>query len=424
MMDLGGIINHAEQLIGGLKDLGHQVDFKEFVWKETVSSNNKSGDWKLGPSGVYHDQRVGWNFHKIDRITYRGAGNISKAVTLLCEYDMIIWETAVPSKSKENLGNSDWIYLYDLPSHIKQVVFIHDGNASRNYPHISVIDQYIHGYACVHPCALGTTNFLKKPRGMILNPQFKPVRPYADWDDKQPGFVNMQTFKAWKRVHELIEAIAYMPEKSDNELREVAGEGIEYRYMTSEDKCKEAYFHTTDRSDMEWFHGWKFWDAALGQGMTHHGVWNSDQVDQYLTKARVLVDPSWSDRYSMVGGHFNRVGVEAMMRGAVVVAREKGMGSEFFIPGENYFAIPTDADPQEYADLILRVGNLPKKAVQPMIEANRELLHLFDREFVARQVIDLAYGSLSDVSVSNDDRRHDVVDKRSEDVLFQHFGIL
>lgn len=419
VMDLGGIINHTEQLIGGLKDLGHEVDLRQLVWKDTVNGNNKSGDWNIGPSGIPSDQRGGWNFKAQERITYRGA-MLNEAIRKLCKYDVILWAIPVPSKSMENLGNNDWPFLYDLPPNIKQVAFIHDGNAVRNYPYLYKIDPFLSGLACVHPCALSTSSFSIAPRALIVNPQWKPVRSQEEWGRKSTGFVNMQTFKAWKKADELVRAIAYMPTKEPDELREVAGEGIEYRYMTSVEKCKDQYFHSDPD---QWFDGWKIWDAALGNDMTHHGVWNQDEVDHWLRRARVLVDPSRSDRYAMNGGHFNRVGVEAMIRGTVVVAREKGMGSDFFIPGVHYVAIPESADSQEYADIIQQVSHMPEKAAKSFINDANEMLPLFDRKRVAQQTIDLAFGNLSDVKVTPSDKIPEALIKKAADQLFDHFGI-
>lgn len=421
VMDLGGIINHTEQLIGGLKELGHEVHLKEIIWAGASHDNRKSGDWKMGPSGIPHDQGKGWNFKAKDRLHYRGEGHAVGAVQILSRYDMIIWTVPVPGRGQGNMSNCHWPMLYDLPKHIKQIAFIHDGNAARNYPYLMHIEHHLSGIACVHPCALNSSSFLKTPRAMIFNPQEKPVREVALWNEKRPGFVNMQTFKAWKHAHELIEAIAYMPQIQANELREIAGRGIEYQYMTSEDKCKPQYFHA---DGLESFAGEKFWDTALRNGMTHHDYWTSDEVEHYLTLARILVDPSWSNRYSVDGGHFNRVMVEGMIHGAVTIGREKGVGREVFRAGEHYVAIPEDADAQQYADIVLEVGNMPSQQANHYREASLEVLPYFERKFVAQQVIDLAFGDLKPTTTSDAESVDKALVKKSEDILFHHFGII
>jgi glycosyltransferase involved in cell wall biosynthesis len=281
-----------------------------------------------------------------------------------------------------------------------------------------VQDQLV-GVACVHHCALNSSSFLTTPRALILNPQENPVRQVLDWDRKHTGFVNMQTFKAWKHVHELIEAIAYMPKKGDEELREVAGRGIEYQYLTSEDKCKENYFHGAND---QWFAGWKFWDAALGNDMVYHDYWNSNEVNKWLEEARVLVDPSWSNRYSLSGGHYNRVVVDAMIRGAVPVARRLGMGTELFVPGEHYIEIPQSASPQQYADIILEAGNMEEFIARKYRENALSLLPHFNRKNVAERVVRLAMGELDDIKTKTADDFN--LKKQSDDIMFNHFGIL
>jgi glycosyltransferase involved in cell wall biosynthesis len=215
-----------------------------------------------------------------------------------------------------------------------------------------------------------------------------------------------------------------MPKKEEDELREVAGKGIEYQYMTSEEKCKPQYFHGKvigPDCDDEWFSGWKFFDAALANGMTHHEYWNTDEVNEWLKKARILVDPSWSARYSQDGGHWNRVVVDAMIRGAIPVARQKGMGHSFFIPGIHYLEIPEDADARIYADLVLQAGNLSAETAKEFRENARDILPKFDRKTIAQQVIDLAYGNL-------DTKRQDRPDSKekanAEEIMFEHFGSL
>jgi len=223
----------------------------------------------------------------------------------------------------------------------------------------------------------------------------------------------MQTFKAWKHAHELVGAIRFMKPKEGDELREIAGKGIEYQYLTSEDKCKDAYFHDD---------GERFWEAALENGMEHHDYWDVDEVDMYLKQARVLVDPSWSNNYSKVGGHFNRVVVDAMMRGAVPVARKMGMGTEVFEEGVHYIGIPQDADLQEYAAIVQDAGNMPISQARDMRREHVAILPMFDRKTVAKRLIDLAHENV-DVASTQGQRDEAFTDKVSDQV-FNHFGVL
>jgi hypothetical protein len=413
-MDLGGIINHTEQMIGGLKDLGHEVHLKEFVWANQAHATRKEGDFLVGPSGIPHHQGKGWNFGRHDRVAYRG-GNLSSAIQILNGYDMVIWTVPVPSKNRDNMGNHDWPELYNLNKEVRQVAFIHDGNAAKGSMHLTAVQHHLDAIACVHPCALNGASIFAPRRALVVNPQQDPVRAVYAWDTKLPGFVNMQTFKAWKHVHELVEAIDYMPGiTSEDELREVAGLGIEYRYMTSEDKCKDHYFHKDGR---------RFWDAALENGMTHHGYWDTDEVDMWLKQARVLVDPSWSVNYSKNGGHFNRVVVDAMIRGCVPVARPLGMGDELFKAGQHYVEIPHGVDAQQYADIILETGNMSTDRALDFRRENIRILQMFDRKIVAQRLIDLTLEGVDDQSTTHNPPNKKVL-QRYENLMFEHFGVI
>lgn len=402
IMDLGGIVNHTEQLIGGFKDLGHSVDLLELSWKNKhPRANNKAVDttWEWGPSGIQHHQGKGWNFPARNRFGYKGTWRLNETKQKLEGYDLIIWSVPVPTKLAEHHGNSDWPKLYDL-KHPKQIAVIHDGNCASACPHILHIAGYLTGLACVHPCAYNGADIFPIKRQMILNPQDLSDVEHTLWDDKAVGFISLQTFKAWKHVHELIRAIAYMPERKDQEFRWVVGEGIEYRYMVSEEKCKPQYYHSftmdddDNPSDSKWYAGMKIWDAAIEQGMQRpdKGWWSATVTTAMLKHTRILVDPSWSSKYSMVGGHPNRVVVDAIRCGAIPVARPLGMGAEIFQAGIHYVPIPHGVGPQEYADIVLDVGNMSKTKVTNYQEAGRDKLQLFERGKIASMYLSLAEG--------------------------------
>lgn len=411
VMDLGGIINHTEQLAGGLKDLGHTVHLQELVYSNDVRDQNKSGDFTYGPTGIPYNQGKGWNFKRSQRIPYKTSAGLQAARQILSGYDLVIWSVPVPSKNKNNIGNSNWPALYDLHEDTKQIAFIHDGNSRQGVPHLTHIQDKLVGVACVHHCALNSSNHLTVPRALILNPQFQVLQTYPGWEQKKTGFINMQTFKAWKHVHELVEAIAYMPKITHDELRDIAGLGIEYRYMNSETKCKDQYFHADGR---------RFWDAALKNGMCHHDYWNDNEVHAMCQNARVLVDPSWSKKYSKFGGHYNRVIVDAMMRGAVPVARFMGVGDDLFKPNEHYIEIPQDADPNEYAHIIWEASHMSERLAKVFQSNATEIISMFNRKYVADNLIHLAFGNLK----TQIGERDLGLETKTEDLLYNHFGIL
>lgn len=407
-MDLGGIINHTEQLIGGFQDLGHECHLLELTYSEHNGDQHKNAAFETGYSGIPYHQGKGWNFSRKDRIAYKTTRARFNARKILSEYDLVIWTVPVPPKNKKNLGNRYWEELYDLPG--KQVAFIHDGNCKAGAAHLCHVQERLDGLACVHACALNGADHLLAPRAMILNPQQNVMRDHLSWEQKLPGFVNMQTFKRWKMVHELVRSIAHMPQKRSNELREIAGKGIEYQYMTSETKCKPEYFADD---------GNRIWDLALQNGMSHHEYWSTPEVDKWLGSARILIDPSWSKKYSKVGGHWNRVVVDAIIHGAIPMAQPTAMGDELFTAGVDYMPLPSGDDPQAYADAIMETSMMDSREANEIIQNGKKLLPSFDRTFVAQQVIDLAHGDLQ-AEIGFPDKK---VNNRYEKVMFEHFGV-
>lgn len=167
----------------------------------------------------------------------------------------------------------------------------------------------------------------------------------------------------------------------------------------------------------------KFWDAAEENGMVHHDYWDSEEVERWTGTARALVDPSWSRKYSAIGGHWNRVVVDAMIGGAIPVARPLGMGDELFKAGEHYVAIPTDVGPQEYADIVLSVGGMSDQEANRFRGAHLDLLHKFDRKEVAKRLLDLVNGELDNTEIRHGETDPQIKAK-FEDLMFNFYGVL
>lgn len=391
-MDLGGIINHTEQLVGGFKDLGHECNLFEIVYKDTAPSQNKSANERL-ETGIPVSQWSGWCFPSGNRLPYKTLNGLNKAKETLESHDLVIWTVPVPPKNKENYQNRIWPELYDLKT--LQIAISHDGNGKDGYPHILRILDHIDAVVCVHECSFNNMDYVGDTnRFLIMNPQDQPVEIFHEkllWEGKMPGFINFQNFKAWKHVDDLIRAIIEMPPYEEPEYRDVAGMGIEYQYMTSQDKCKEQYFKDGER----------IWDLALANGMRHHKYWGSKEVMSHLCSARVVIDPSWSKKYANAGAHWNRVAVEGMMNGCIVVAHNWGMsgidkssgglfGGEFnpfFKAGEHYIDIGNAENSKEYADIIVEAWNMSKEQAKRMQDSCREKLVYFDRKNVAKQYL-------------------------------------
>ena len=187
----------------------------------------------------------------------------------------------------------------------------------------------------------------------------------------------VQIFKAWKRVDTLIRAIPHVRPYAD---MFVGGAGIEYRYMTSKEKCKPQYFDA---------YGNRIWETALKHGMQYLGVLENKAVLDLLKKVKLQIDPSFSKKYSGYGAHFNRTTIEAMINGAVPMATDLGMkDSQIFKSGKNFIEIPHTATPEEFGDIIN--DSLINKAQWDTIRDNNiSLLYKFDKRNVAQEYVDL-----------------------------------
>lgn len=388
--NLGGIINHTEQLIYGLQELGHEVDMAQLLWKDTVSDQRCLDRSRFEQGAILPvSQASGWLWPKEKRWAYKSSGkpdNQNKWLDYAGQFDVIIWQTPVPTKQKSNKGNMDWVGLY--ASSARNYAVIHDGNFQKANPHIMHIQRYMAGLICVHPCAYHGAK-IDMPKAMIFNPQeidmLEVIRLQETWSNRTTGFIAPQTFKAWKHVDDLVFAVPY----SNVEKKYVAGGGIEHCYMTSKDKCKPHYMYED---------GTKAWDVALDYGMEFLGYISASKVTEYLQSVRTLVDPSWSINYSAVGDHFNRVVVDAMVNGAVPIARNLGMSTnkegvgEVFKPGQHYAMAAYDCSPEEFGKVITDTNNLAKSEVEVYHDNARKLLPHFERKNVAEQYVRMFQG--------------------------------
>jgi hypothetical protein len=378
IQDYGGIINHLENLTHGFRRNGHQVDVVMLCPKHKITNvKSKRDDWQVNPHGTGYkfNQARGWT--GLPKVPYLNAAAREAFRDRCEEYDGVLWHIPVPTLNKENKGVSEWVELYS--SRAKNFAILHDGNFPKLYPHLNHVKDYFKGLICVHEAAYNAAAAIDLKRILIVNPfdlhtwrrnpeGFAPLGFNA-----RNGFTSVQIFKAWKRVDELIRAIPLM---NSTQHKRIGGAGIEYRYMTSKDKCKPKYYNE---------HGEKIWDAALKRGMLYLGTIPNSSVYAHLMQSKLQIDPSWSHKYAAYGAHFNRTTVEAMICGAVPMATDLGMiDSKIFKPDINYVQIPHDTTPNYYAALLDHCLSEDYKVQWETIRQNNlELIPRFDLQTVA-----------------------------------------
>lgn len=381
--DNGGIINHNEQLAAGLLELGHEVQTACFLPREDRPRNGVAGGrGTVSPyTKLEYDQRRGYSWSYFSTIPYRHSAK-QNAIAFIESFDLVIWQIAVPTKRKENVGNLDWMDLYG--ANTTHIAVIHDGNFLNSYPWLYHVKDRLTALACVHDCAYNSARHISVPSALILNPQDieePPDLSSSAFHRRKKGFLSVQTFKAWKHVPELVAAMPYM----GLETKLLAGKGIDYYYLTSKDKCK-----------------WPgIWDSAVQHGMEYLDVITNEQRDQILSEVTCLVDPSWSKKYKDIGAHFNRVMVDAIKMGALPIVRPWGIGEGaqgrnigLFEAGRNCMAVPQGVDSYEYGRTVTDICNLPYEKYREIMDNAVQLLPSFDRFHIAQQFIALANGRM------------------------------
>jgi glycosyltransferase involved in cell wall biosynthesis len=393
--NFGGIINHTEQLIAGLKDLGHEVTFaflKPTAQKPkpvNIPTTLEDG-WEIGAgTGLPVHQGKGWI---TPYYSFLNADSIAEFVKMANEHDVIIWESLFGFKNKNSEGNIDWLPMVNDVTP-KQVVIIHDGNLQKLYPWIYKFKDKIAGVACVHVSAYASAAAMDLPRAMILNPQHIGNLSNSSFENRKRQILSPQTFKRWKHVDDLVASVPYL---KDTKVI-VAGDGIERNYMTSVDKCKPEYYCTkqTDPDATGERLGKRIWDNATDAGMDYVGFISETTRDDILSESMFLIDPSWSKTY---GEHFNRTVVDAMKTGTVPLAvnlgiapDENGVGT-LFKPNENYLMLKYDYTPKEYGEKINEYMEINKYDYDRIVQNNFKLIKQFDRRKVAQDYLDLANG--------------------------------
>jgi glycosyltransferase involved in cell wall biosynthesis len=394
--NFGGIINHNEQLIAGLKDLGHEVTF---AYIKPTHTAPKPVDVSTCPEGYVMGAGTGYPVHQgkgwiAPYYSLKNNDSIKKFVEDANKHDIVIWQSVFGFKNAETEKYTDWIPMIE-DVNAKQVVVVHDGNLKKLYSWIHKFSHKFSGLACVHPAAYKSADFMPVPRNMILNPQDLTVLPTpGEWENRKNVVLSLQTFKRWKRVDDLVFAVPYI---QDSKVI-VAGDGMERAYMTSPDKCKPEYHcnREKDPDATEDMLGKKIWDNAMDTGnMAYIGFISEQKRDKILESSKFLIDTSWTTTY---GEHFNRVIVDAMRVGVVPIARNLGVSDHehgngtLFKVDENYLVIPSDATPKQFGDYINWYMNISKEKYDKIVQNNYEVLKLFDRKVIAQQYIDLAMG--------------------------------
>lgn len=382
---LGGIVGHTEDLIMGLKELGHSVDFVQLQWADKIGTPRESEAYEFLPGAIYTvNQFRGWFFPQNKRIPYKGSNNINKWLNFASSYDAIIWQSPVPGLSKDNAGNMDWMELYHIPG-VKNIAVIHDTWFQKRSPHLALVSKDFYGVVAVHSAGYNNT-IMDIPKVMILNPHEIPEEiEIVSYESRRKGFLACHYWKKIKRMDGIVAAIPYITD--DEILKITAGTGIEWYYMTSKDKNK---YLNADKIPL--------YTLAENAGMKYLGILNAGKRNKYLEKLRTSVDPSWHEDFAKFGEVWLRSQVEAALHGAILIATNLGAAGNvegnglFWKANKNYMMVPYDASPKEFGEIITHANNLSNAEGAAMQEAALDVLPYWDRKLIAQQYIDFITG--------------------------------
>ena len=105
--NFGGIINHTENLIAGLKELGHDVTF---AYLKGIKSRKFTGDINTLPEGYEFGVGSGLPVHQgngwiAPHYTYLDVASIDQFVNDANKHDIVIWQSIFGFKNKTGLGS-------------------------------------------------------------------------------------------------------------------------------------------------------------------------------------------------------------------------------------------------------------------------------------------------------------------------------
>lgn len=427
--NFGGIINHCEHLVAGLKEIGHDVTFAYLKPNKTLRQPTIPTTL---PEGYEIGVGTGYPVHQGDGwiapfYSYMVKESIDQFVKDANNHDLVIWQSIFGFKNKATEQSLDWLPMIEEVN-TKQVAIIHDANLKKLYPWIQRFEHKLSGLACVHPAAYDSADFMNVPRALILNPQdIAGIPATPAFSKRENKILSIQTFKRWKRVDDLVRAVPYMP----NVKTIIGGYGLEAAYMMSKEKCKEEYYATSNYDpnvtpDRE---GKRIWENAENcSNFEYVGFVNSATRDSILATSKFLVDPSWSNTF---GEHFNRVVIDAMRIGTVPIAVNFGVSNNeegngvVLKAGENYCMLKRGCTPKQYGEAIQSYCDLPESEYVRIQNNNYELIKQFDRKKIAQHYVDLANhkstGYLAELLTKTN---HDPsIAKKGRDMFEEHFEV-
>ncbi len=373
IMDYGGIVNHVELLIRGFREIGHECDLVLLRNTERSPYVNKASTHIAGsfPSygACFAHTTEGWYGIKVYGY---GEQVIRHWHELASRYDLIVHQLPVP----KNEGN--WRAIYDVEA--PQIAIAHDAHFREHYPHLSEVKDKLAGIGCTHHA--GYVALKSLPNVALIGAPHVPQnwKSQKPWNRRMNRFVSAHVWKALKRMDKVVMAIPYLKEMGVFNC--VAGDGIEARYMRSESRSKPKYAG--------------IWKAAMDSGMEYLGLISPSFLMEQYKMSKVMVDVSYSPKYTSLGSHFNRSTIEAYNGGCVPLVTKESMEENnppvrLFELDKTHLEVPNAATPKELAEAIAEA--MICRNAEEIIHNGRVILSRhFDYRISAEEFIKLSKG--------------------------------
>lgn len=403
--DLGGIINSSEHLMQGFREAGHEATFCLLTAPQSeVKTYRAAGDTSDYPRAKWQDSKTwvrsphtgqwvhpvhGWKGPWISMVA-----GIDKFLRLASQHDVIVWGALFGLRNKHTEGNSRWIRFFSDTAK-PTVVMVRDDHLQTRYPWIVALAPWITAWVGVQRVSYDICAGIGRRAIVYSGHDVSPVD--IDETQRRPArLFSCQTFKRWKRADRLIAAAPHLT-KLGVQI-DLAGDGIELRYMRSKEKVRLAYVCSLKNDPDAWpaLIGKPIWDNAVAsQGFYYEGAVSESKRNEALLEASFFVDLSERPHST---GQINRSVVEAIRHGVIPMAtpqfisgNPEGQG-ELFVANEHYVPVRTDYTPAQLAHFIKSVTGMPEKERQRMRDAGQQLIRRFDRHIAAEQLVRLASG--------------------------------
>ena len=305
IQDFGGIMDDVEFLGRGFREAGHECDLIYLRNNARMPSTRRfqkaqGGDQPSIYGGTVNALR-GWD--NVQVYGYGSDRNIELLHRKFRRYDLIIHEIPNPKPDPEGW----WRKIYH--SDVNQIIAAHDAHFRDMYPHISELAPYVTAITCTNHAGYVGLEHCPIPRAFI-----GAAHELQEWQEHPPiehrskDAVCAHVWKAWKH-NDIVVAAGPLMKRTRLDM---AGDGIEGRYMRSETKVKPKYAG--------------LWDAFMGAPNCHyHGLLDRENLYELYQHSKVMIDLSYSKKFAALGNHFNRSILEAANNGCISICTTENM---------------------------------------------------------------------------------------------------